>query len=88
MEAVTRATSMPARSSSSGVPMTATRSPATTGWSRPGQQAISPPSAGTTATGASWPKWLRNVGWNSSSVSTRTWTTAKRVPPSSTSWED
>ena len=36
--------SIPARCSSSSLPSTATRSPGSTGWSRPGHWAISPPS--------------------------------------------
>ena len=79
--------SMPARSSSAGVANTATRSPTPTGWSRPGQDTIPVPSAGTTATGARWPNRLRNVRPAVSSSPTSTSATANRSPPSSIRWD-
>ena len=76
--------SIPASCSSSSVPSTATRSPGTTRWSRPGHWAISPPSPGMIATGARLPKCPRNVGlWAPSDSPTSNWTTANCTPPSS-----
>ena len=48
------------------MPSRVTWSPAETGWSRPGQQAISPPSTGMTATGTRLPNRPRNVEWQPS----------------------
>ena len=77
--------SMPPSRSSSSVPSTATRSPATTLWSRPGHWAISLPSPGMMATGARLPKCPRKVACAASDSTTSTCTTANCTPPSSMS---
>ena len=72
---------------STTVPRAATRSPACSGWSRPGHISIGESPKGMIATGARCPKWARKVSCVDSFASTVSLTTAKSIPASSMAWE-